>query len=55
MDQMPIRAKPYAHQIEAYNLACRLFGLVEGGDDDDTNMRDMQETDSPEAKPNKEI
>ena len=32
MDQMPIRAKPYAHQIEAYNLACRLFGLVEGGD-----------------------
>ena len=32
MDQMPIRAKPYVHQIEAYNLACSLCGLSEGGD-----------------------
>jgi len=24
---MPIRAAPYRHQREAYELACRLFGL----------------------------
>ena len=29
---MPIRATPYKHQREAFELACRLFGLVEGGD-----------------------
>jgi hypothetical protein len=29
---MPIRAAPYAHQKEAFDLAMRLFGL-EGGDD----------------------
>ena len=29
--EMPIRAKPYAHQTEAYQFACRLFGL-DGGD-----------------------
>ena len=28
---MPIRATPYAHQTEAYDIACRLFGL-DGGD-----------------------
>ena len=30
--EMPIRATPYKHQTEAYNLACRLFGLDGGGD-----------------------
>jgi len=30
---MPIRAQPYKHQQEAFGLACRLFGLPEGGDD----------------------
>ena len=25
----------YQHQIEAFELACRLFGLDEGGDDDE--------------------
>ena len=29
---MPIKAAPYKHQREAFALACRLFGLVEGGD-----------------------
>jgi len=29
--EMPIRAKPYTHQAEAYHFACRLFGL-DGGD-----------------------
>ena len=30
--KMPIRAAPYRHQREAYNFACGLFGLPEGGD-----------------------
>jgi hypothetical protein len=29
---MPIRAKPYTHQQEAFDLACRLFGVGVGGD-----------------------
>jgi len=29
---MPIKAKPYEHQIKAFNFVCRLFGLTEGGD-----------------------
>jgi len=28
---MPIRAKPYQHQVRAYEFACRLFGLEGGG------------------------
>lgn len=28
---MPIRATPYQHQIEAFNFACGLFGLLSGG------------------------
>lgn len=28
---LPIRAKPYRHQIEAYQYACGLFGLPVGG------------------------
>ena len=31
-ENLPIRAKPYAHQVEAYRFACRLFGLDGGGD-----------------------
>lgn len=30
---LPIKATPYQHQIQAYQFACRLFGLPEGGDD----------------------
>ena len=29
---MPITAKPYQHQISAFNFVCCLFGLVDGGD-----------------------
>ena len=29
---MPIKAKPYQHQIDAFNFTCKLFGLVKGGD-----------------------
>lgn len=27
---MPIRAKPYDHQLRAFDFACRLFGLADG-------------------------
>ena len=46
---MPIKASPYQHQREAYELACRLFGLGKGGGDDDDKMRDLQQKDSKEA------
>lgn len=29
---LPVKAKLYKHQIAAAELACRLFGLPEGGD-----------------------
>jgi hypothetical protein len=29
---MPIKTMPYAHQTKAFNFACSLFGLAEGGD-----------------------
>jgi hypothetical protein len=29
---LPIKATPYKHQKEAYEFACRLFGVAEGGD-----------------------
>jgi hypothetical protein len=29
---MPVRVKPYAHQVEAFNFTCALFGVAEGGD-----------------------
>lgn len=29
---MPIKATPYKHQCEAFDFACELFGLSEGGD-----------------------
>ncbi|MBP1920291.1 hypothetical protein J2Z34_002802 [Youngiibacter multivorans] len=28
---MPIKVKPYLHQIIGYNLACRILGIFEGG------------------------
>ena len=31
---MPIKATPYKHQRAAYEFACSLFGLKEGGDGD---------------------
>ena len=31
--KLPIKAKPYAHQIKAFDFVCRLFGLANGGDD----------------------
>ena len=31
--ELPIRARPYRHQVEAFRYACALFGLPEGGGD----------------------
>jgi hypothetical protein len=31
---LPIKAKPFKHQIEAYRFVLSLFGIAEGGDDD---------------------
>lgn len=28
---MPIKVKPYSHQVIGYNLACRILGIFEGG------------------------
>ncbi|SDN06750.1 hypothetical protein [Acetanaerobacterium elongatum] len=29
---MPVKARPYRHQQEAFDFACKLFGLPVGGD-----------------------
>ena len=28
---MPLKVKPYSHQVIGYNLACRILGIIEGG------------------------
>lgn len=28
---MPIKGRPYKHQIRAFNFICSLFGLLKGG------------------------
>ena len=28
---MPVKGKPYKHQIRAFNFICSLFGLLKGG------------------------
>ena len=30
--KMPVKTKPYSHQQEAFEFACGLFGVTEGGD-----------------------
>jgi len=50
--EMPIRAAPYRHQQEAFALACRLFGLTEGGGcggDGSSDLRPVREEVSKEA------
>jgi hypothetical protein len=48
---MPIKAIPYKHQIEAFKLACRLFGLMEGGGTDDGDVCDLRNANTAETKP----
>ena len=39
---MPIKVKPYTHQVAAFNFVCGLFGLVStGGDSDDEGHGEM--------------
>lgn len=53
---MPIKAKPYAHQVAAFNFVCELFGLVStGGDPDDKGhgeMHPVRESIPAVGKPN---
>jgi len=53
---MPIKVKPYTHQVDAFNFVCGLFGLVStGGDSDDKGhgeMRPVRESISTVGKPN---
>ena len=53
---MPIKVKPYAHQVAAFNFVCELFGLVStGGDPDDkghVEMRPVRESIPAVEKPN---
>ena len=51
---MQIKAAPYKHQREAYELACRLFHLKEGVDYSDNGLCDLRQADSAESKPNKQ-
>jgi len=53
---MPIKAKPYAHQVAAFNFVCGLFGLDStGGDSDDEGhgeMHPVRESIPAVGKPN---
>lgn len=31
-EPMPIKARPYKHQIIGYNMACRVLRITKGGD-----------------------
>ena len=37
---LPVKARPYQHQCEAFEFACRLFGLLEDGDTADGKKAD---------------
>lgn len=39
---MPIRVKPYLHQQQAFNFACKKFGVImEGGDSFEHDKSEM--------------
>ena len=31
VEDMPVRSKPFAHQIQGYNIACQLLGIFQRG------------------------
>jgi hypothetical protein len=39
MNTLPIKAKPFKHQIEAYRFVLSLFGIAEGGDVEHISIR----------------
>lgn len=51
---MPIKATPYKHQRDAFELACRLFGLRGGGEEDDGEVPDVRAINPAETKPSSE-
>jgi hypothetical protein len=52
---MPVKAKPYKHQIEAFNFVCKCFGLIAEGGVSDANGRgdlpDLRQAISKVGKP----
>ena len=52
---MPIKVKPYAHQVAAFNFVCEKFGLVStgGGSNDEGHgeMHPMRESIPAVGKP----
>jgi hypothetical protein len=48
---MPVKVRPYRHQVEAFRFACRLFGLKERGFSVDDNLCDLRNADSKETEP----
>jgi len=41
--QMPIRAAPYAHQIDAFNFAMKIYGITGGDDAKEVVRNDIQQ------------
>ena len=52
---MPVKGQPYRHQQEAFEFACRLFGLMEGGGGDAHDLRDVRKADRAETEPDKKM
>jgi len=52
---MPVKAKPYKHQVEAFNFVCKCFGLIaEGGVSyakGRGDLRDLRQAFSEAGKP----
>lgn len=52
---MPVKVKPYKHQIEAFNFVCKCFGLIAEGGVSDANGRgdlpDLRQAISKVGKP----
>lgn len=41
--RMPIRAAPYAHQIDAFNFAMKIYGITGGDDAKEVVRNDIQQ------------
>jgi hypothetical protein len=49
---LPVKATPYRHQQAAFEFACRMFGLTEGGDgngDSSSDLRSVRDENRKEA------
>ena len=53
-EKMAIKVAPYEHQIKAFQFVCYMFGIVEGGGNDDGVLSSMWQDDQEKAKPFKQ-